>query len=769
MSIAIDGGKNGASPVTQDVSARIQNLTIDSDDSLAISNGVFLQINGSSINNAGTITLNSSTGAQQLTLTAPNTTLAGGGTVTLAGGQLFGQQLLTIQEPIQGAGVIMTVFNNQSVINANATNPLNIDLGAATTTNNGTLEASSGGLLQLNGGTFNNAGGKIQALDKSTARLGLVTINGGMLATTGSGVIQAFSNGPVLNGVTNSGTYQIPTSNTFLEGTITNTGTIQVNSTAAATSQLLMSGTVTLTGGGKVTLSDQPRNFVSGTLVNQNNTISGAGSMGGGTLTNGGVINATSANHNRLILFNASNLVINTGILEASSGGTLQIQNNVTNTGGVIYAVAGAGASAGGAVLLSSVTVSGGTLKTGGSGSTTGTMISTNSTFNGVANAGTLQVADNTNTFLEGTINNTGRIQALSTLGNALRTRGNVTLAGTGSVSMSKKTVIYGSAATDILTNQNTIFGAGNIGNDFMGLINKGTILANQTDPLDIETGSETFQNMGTLSVASGSVLDITGGPFANFSGTTLTGGTYLVTGTLQFDNAKIVTNAANITLNGLSSKIVDQSGRDSLATLASNAAAGNLTVANGHSLTTTSPFSNAGSLLIAKGSTFDVAGVNNYTQTGGKTTVDGTLTAAGTINVQGGSVFGNGGTLSATVDSSGAFSPGDAANRAGALAVSKDYVQSASGVLNIDIGGATPGTQFDELNVTGAAKLNGTLNLNLINSFVPPVGSSFVVLNCGTRTGTFSVVNGTKINASEHFTVVYNSNNVTIEVVSGP
>ena len=46
---------------------------------------------------------------------------------------------------------------------------------------------------------------------------------------------------------------------------------------------------------------------------------------------------------------------------------------------------------------------------------------------------------------------------------------------------------------------------------------------------------------------------------------------------------------------------------------------------------------------------------------------------------------------------------------------------------------------------------------------------NGFKVLTATSVSGTFATVNGTAINASEHFTVQYNSNNVTLEVVSGP
>src|SRR4029077_14590771 len=89
---------------------------------------------------------------------------------------------------------------------------------------------------------------------------------------------------------------------TTLIGTITNNGTLAQNSTGSLT-DLHISGNVTLTGNGSLTLSNNFNNriFASGSdsLVNDvNHTIQGAGQLGinnGGfafTLTNKGTINA---------------------------------------------------------------------------------------------------------------------------------------------------------------------------------------------------------------------------------------------------------------------------------------------------------------------------------------------------------------------------------------------------------------------------------------------------------------------------------------------
>jgi hypothetical protein len=60
--------------------------------------------------------------------------------------------------------------------------------------------------------------------------------------------------------------------------------------------------------------------------------------------------------------------------------------------------------------------------------------------------------------------------------------------------------------------------------------------------------------------------------------------------------------------------------------------------------------------------------------------------------------------------------------------------------VLTMELGGTTPGTGHDHLNVTGTATLGGTLHVLLINEFTPALGNSFNLFD-GTTTGGFSTV----------------------------
>jgi hypothetical protein len=75
-----------------------------------------------------------------------------------------------------------------------------------------------------------------------------------------------------------------------------------------------------------------------------------------------------------------------------------------------------------------------------------------------------------------------------------------------------------------------------------------------------------------------------------------------------------------------------------------------------------------------------------------------------------------------------------------GSVTVS-DYTQAASATLEIEIGGTTPATQFDQLRVAGSATLDGELNVSLVSGFTPAVGNQFeIVTATGSVSGSFSI-----------------------------
>ena len=82
-------------------------------------------------------------------------------------------------------------------------------------------------------------------------------------------------------------------------------------------------------------------------------------------------------------------------------------------------------------------------------------------------------------------------------------------------------------------------------------------------------------------------------------------------------------------------------------------------------------------------------------------------------------------------------------AHTAGALTIVGNYVQTAAGIFQLDIGGLIAGSGFDLVTVTQLATLSGTLDISVLTGFTPTNGEIFKFLITGSHSGTFGTVNG--------------------------
>jgi hypothetical protein len=336
-------------------------------------------------------------------------------------------------------------------------------------------------------------------------------------------------------------------------------------------------------------------------------------------------------------------------------------------------------------------------------------------------------------------------------------------------------------AATSTFDIQNDS-GVLNNGGASSSLVNQGTLQKSAG------TGTSTIgialNNSGTVNAQAGT-LNLSGG-FSNFAGTTLTGGTYFVSSTLQFTNANIQTNAANIVLDGTASQIVNQSGIDALTNFASNA--GSFTIQNGRNFSSATNFSDAGTLTVGNNSTFSQSGT--YGQTVGTATLSGsfsnfdgvgTLTGgtyqiAGTLQFTGANLTTNaanlvldGGSAQVTdLNGNDALGPNLALNAAAGhltvldgynfttasdfendgiltvgsgsvFTVSGNFTQGSSSTLEIQLGGVPSSVNFGKLAVTGTATFAGTLTATLVNGYVPTTGDTFPIVTYASRSGDFT------------------------------
>ncbi len=126
------------------------------------------------------------------------------------------------------------------------------------------------------------------------------------------------------------------------------------------------------------------------------------------------------------------------------------------------------------------------------------------------------------------------------------------------------------------------------------------------------------------------------------------------------------------------------------------------------------------------------------YTQTAGSTDVDGTLIAHA-VNIEGGTLSGSG-TIKGNVVNDAIVSPGDPAT----LTINGGYTQKADGTLVIDIAGAT---DYSILDVSGEASLDGAVDFDFLNGYVPGANTDFAFLEAGSVAGDFSALDVMGIN----------------------
>jgi hypothetical protein len=569
------------------------------------------------ITNNGTITLEASGNATYFY--APNATvLTGTGTLVMGStngqytGNVDGPGGLTNDETIAGAGTIDSgAFVNNGTINANVSGQTLLMNSFTAATNTKTLEASGGGNLELSGSSWNNAGATITAQTGSTVELAnSVTITGGTLTSVGTGQVYVLASDIVnLTGLTNNGTLNVQNNGQIdATGTITNNGTITLQASGNATYYYAPVAT-TLTGTGTLVMSSTNGQYTgnldgAGGFTNDE-TITGAGTIDSGTFTNNGTINANVSG--QTLLLQAFSAATNTKTMEATGGGTMLFNGSSwTNTGGIIEAQAGSAVN-----LEGNVTITGGTLTTSGSGAIN--LLASNDAFlSGLTNSGTLNVQNNAQLQMTGTMTNSGTITIEGSGNNTyLLINGSVTLNGSGTIDLAGSNftnLIYGVGTAPILISHNTIEGAGNLGSGNMGFTNDGTVDANVTG-----------QNIAIN-------VDSTG--FTNWNGTTntLTGGTYIANGgNITFASGGttgITTLAASVTEeNG--GQILDSSNSNAnaLAKLTSITSTGALTI-GGVAFVDSGAFSNAGSLTILAGESFKVG---SLTQISGGSLTAGT------------------------------------------------------------------------------------------------------------------------------------------------
>ncbi len=410
----------------------------------------------------------------------------------------------------------------------------------------------------------------------------------------------------------------------------------------------------------------------------------------------------------------AGGTITNNGSFTANSNATLYAWgdggvNNFNNTG--TFTQAGTGnttftTNSNGVAFNNSgtVAVQAGSLTLLAGGTHTGIFSATASTS---VNFGGTHIFQTSNTFTgPGSMNLTGGNYALAgtLLGSLNLSAGNLTISG--AVNATNFAMSGGTLTGDA---NMTVTGALNWTGGVMGGTGKITIAAGGV--LNIDAGNSS-------SVYLGRALENNGTATWN-------------SGNLRFGSGTITNNGSftansNATLQAWGEGGVNNFNNAGTFTQAGTGNTYFTTQSNGVA------FNNSGTVAVQAGSLTCVS----YIQTTGITNLcGGSLSSGGTININGG-ILSGAGTINASVLSNGLVSPG---TPLGTMTINGNYTQTSTGVLNIELGGATASNQIDCLVISGLATLSGTVQVRTVNSYQPAFAQTFFPVTFGSRNGMFS------------------------------
>ncbi|RYD24129.1 MAG: hypothetical protein EOP88_01385 [Verrucomicrobiaceae bacterium] len=477
-----------------------------------------------------------------------------------------------------------------------------------------------------------------------------------------------------------------------------------------------------------------------------------AGATGVLNMNSSGTINATAGQRGGFV-GDASVLVGENG-----SAGTLNIQK------GTVNALVAAQFGVGGAGSVGNLEVSGGafnitgTLSMGRGGSGTA-----NVTGGSVAGNGELWVGQSSgyqfsqsggnvsssSYFVIGRENGSSGVYSLS--GGTVNAATGAGFAVLGSFGGSNGTLNVSGGSFNVANNAQLLVGEGGAGT--LAVSGTGLVTVNHaTEGLRVGAGAS---GNGTVNLNGGTIQATlvskgAGAGTFNFNGGTLKAATASATYMQGLTRANVRNGGAIVDSNGVNVTIAQPLLHSDL--VGDAAIDGGLTK-NG-----------TGSLTLSGTSTYTGATtVNN-----GSLVVDGSISTSLLTTVNNGATLsGSGAVGSLTVAAGGTVSPG---NSPGILSVGNTDLQLGSN-LAIELNGATAGSGYDQLNVTGSATLAGMLNLT--TTFTPANGALFfILLNDGTDAinGTFSGLANNSVFSSggQSFQISYFGDSATSSFTGG-
>jgi len=287
-------------------------------------------------------------------------------------------------------------------------------------------------------------------------------------------------------------------------------------------------------------------------------------------------------------------------------------------------------------------------------------------------------------------------------------------------------------------------------------VVNHGTLAWNRSDTVAfagaiIGTGAVVKEGSGTLTLAGTN---------------TYTGGTTVSGGVLEVaDNANLGAASGGLVLAG--GTLRSTTG----VTLARNVTVGTgggTLDTGGNIMAIQGGLGGTGALTKTGPGTLRLAGDNSLT--GLTTLAQGEIVLSASnlaaLTVAGGARLSGTGAIRGNLANAGTLNPGASP---GTLAVTGNFVQSATGTLLVEL---TSGTSFDRLTITGPANLGGTLVVSGLGGFVPQPGQTFRIIEAtGGVSGTFATLSSPweQLSPMLKFEALYSPTDVRLSMTQLP
>jgi hypothetical protein len=718
--------------------------------------GVPTSADSANISVAGTytVTLNSNQAVNNLTLNNANatisqgaSTLTVGGTITLSAGPytLGGSGTISGGSITSGGGTLRGTTLSSTLNNVTIGNGvLDFSASASSVLLTGTSNFGSGATVNLGG--FTSLGFMQDATQNNlainfTGSNGSVSVNGNNTLTLGTS--STITNTTGTNSIV-SDTFVAGTSTFQNKGTILNSGTgsLSINPDVFVNQS---GGVVHASAGAiSVTRSNGEINQSGGQFIVDGGTLSVAGT----SWVNNGTITLSSGTLN----LGGTTTTANLGLAGLTrTGGSVNLTGTLTNTGATLALNAATGSfGMNGIITGGSITSAGGSvLKVGTAAGNRLTDVSVgvgvldfSTSSSQVQFTGTTTLASGTVLTLGGGFNTLtfGQTKTLSGLTvNITNSNSNIVVVGTNNITLAPDTAVNTSGSVTIDTNSGgtgTLVNQGLIQSTASGVTN----LGNNFAPGLTFTNSGALQSTGTVSTSPLTRVFANQTNFTNFSGGTLTGGSYLAlsNGRIDLVGLQITTLAANTTVQ-----------IDGTATFEQFSEIGYLTT-------------NAGTFKVTGGKTYDPPNSSSITNTGvieigANSTLVSDLTVNGSGVLRGSGTLGGNGTTSgghATFNTTGGtLSPG-LGTATGVLTVGGNLTLNGNTTVVIKVNGNTAGTAYDQVKVNGNVTLgNAVLGLSVSPSYTPTATDFLVLLNKTSQ----GAVSGTFFNLPDNSPVTVN------------